>query len=257
MLESPAGAEAAKAAAERAYKAYAVEHHSSAAAARQPAAQPAPGAAPASSSAADSSQPSGSSPHVSAYLWEWILLYGEACMPAACIQLCTWLCWRSALLEWTDLIRAQQWKATLTEPIAETCAAAAKPPGTAGSEQSPASASSAASTEPAASSTSAAAPPAAATASTQVGAANNVRQRRAGVDQILPAEPPGTNDGPGQGPHGVAQPELVNVFSWKVLTLTHADQRCQAGHCSHCMVAYPIILLGSAARTCKCRQLMC
>ena len=40
-----------------------------------------------------------------------------------------------------------------------------------------------------------------------------------GAEEISPADPPGTPDGQPQDADGVNGPELINVFSWKVLTL--------------------------------------
>ncbi len=105
-----------------------------------------------------------------------------------------------------------------TEPLLHRCAAAAQPPRQEGSEQLPVAGERTANsaTSPA---TTAAASTTVPTAATQAGAADSVRRRRVGFEEISPADPPGTSNGPPQGPDGEAGPELINVFTWKVLTL--------------------------------------
>ena len=109
------------------------------------------------------------------------------------------------------------------------CAAAAQPNRPEGSEQSPASGAAAPK-----STSSPATTAASSTASdSKAGAADSVRRRRAGVKEISPADPPDTSDGPPQGPDGVAAPELINVFSWKVLTLSLPLRGVRARVASH------------------------
>ncbi len=123
--------------------------------------------------------------------------------------------------------------AYLLSPLLRRCADTTQPPRQEGSEHSPATGAATANSasSPASTAASASAVP---TATTKAGAADSVRRRRVGFEEISPADPPVGSDGPSQGADGAAGLELINVFSWKVLTLPCFFRRARRT-CGHCM----------------------
>jgi hypothetical protein len=233
-LESASGPEAAKAAAEAAYKACAIAHGGGA-----PADRPEGSAAGSSKAASDSAERIG----------QYDKRCGEnrtiRCVDKAHSQHCACTCCsrHSPVLQSPHRLLIQ---------ISETVAAAAQLASSAGSERSATAASAVTSadgatpvtgpssaqdtTESASSSADSAASPATPSSKGATASAADMRRRRSsGVEEITPADPPGNAAELAQGRDGGAEPDMIEVFSWKVFSTIIASDGSYLLNMSTCL----------------------